>query len=202
MTTLVPVGETLDLPAPDARGQATLERALAARRSVREYDRRPLTPAELSQLAWAAQGVVTADGKRTAPSAGGLYPLELYVATAEGLFHYQPAGHRLRRLGETDHRPALAHAALDQAMMAEAGACFVLAAVYARVGEKYGWERCHRYVHLEAGHAAQNLMLEAAVLGLGSVAIGPFEDAAVRDLLGLPADHEPAYMVSVGAPRG
>jgi SagB-type dehydrogenase family enzyme len=195
------VGESIALPAPDARGRTTLEAALAARRSVREYAARPLTAAELSQLLWSAQGVVTADGKRTAPSAGGLYPLELYLATAEGLFHYDPAGHRLRRVGEQDHRTALAHAALDQMMMAEAGACFVFAAVYARIGEKYGWERCHRYVHLEVGHASQNLMLEAAVLGLGSVAIGPFEDAHVRDLLGLPADHEPVYMVSVGAPR-
>ncbi len=193
--------EAVALPAPVARGRWSLEEALAGRRSVREYALTALSEAQLSQLLWSAQGVVTADGKRTAPSAGAVYPLELYVATAAGLFHYRPDGHRLRRLDETDHRAALAHAALDQQMMAEAAACFVFAAVYRRIADKYGWERCHRYVHLEVGHASQNLMLEAAALGLGSVAIGPFEDAHVRGLLALPEDHEPVYMVSVGVPR-
>jgi SagB-type dehydrogenase family enzyme len=177
-----------------------LHEALTSRRSVRQYNDRPLSTEELGQLLWAAQGTTSNRGFRTAPSAGALYPLEVYVATAEGAFHYQPAGHRLAALSHEDPRPALYAAALQQDPVRDAPAVFVVAAVYQRTSAKYGQERSPRYVHLEAGHAAQNLLLEAVALGLGAVPIGAFYDEEVQKALELPADHRPLYLIPVGHP--
>lgn len=188
------------LPTPVIPGTISLEEALVRRRSVRAFKDTPLTPAELGQLLWAAQGVTHQRGFRTAPSAGALYPLELYVATEEGLFHYDPSGHLLQALGQDDLRLALYAAALKQEPVRQAPAVFVLTAVHERTAQKYGSERSPRYVHLEAGHAAQNLLLEAVVLGLGAVPIGAFDDSRVQTLLGIPGDHEPLYLIPVGHP--
>ncbi len=168
---------------------------------MREYRERALTFRELSQLLWAAQGVTNEEGDRTAPSAGGLKPLELWVATAEGLFHYDPDGHRLGRRSTEDPRRAIYDSALEQEMILEAPAVFVFAAVFERTVRKYGQADSFRYVYLEAGHAAQNLLLQAVALGLGGVAIGSFWKARLRKGLGLPAKHEPVYIVAVGEPR-
>jgi SagB-type dehydrogenase family enzyme len=179
-------------------GQMSVETALAQRRSVREFEARPLTAAELGQLSWAAQGVTDERGYRTAPSAGALYPLELYVATADGLFRYEPGQHALVAADEADARPALYQAALRQDPVARAPAVFVIVAVYERTAVKYGSERTPRYVHLEAGHAAQNLLLQAVALGLGAVPIGAFDDAGVQRAMGLPAEEQPLYLIPVG----
>jgi SagB-type dehydrogenase family enzyme len=178
-----------------------LEEALGSRRSVREYGDQPLTTAELGQLLWAAQGITNERGFRTAPSAGALYPLEIYLLTPEGVFHYEPQHHRLGLVSQDDARPALHQAALKQEQVLRAPAVFVLAAVYARTAQKYGQERSPRYVHLEAGHAAQNLLLQATALGLGAVPIGAFHDQEVQKALSLPADHQPLYLIPVGHPR-
>ncbi len=191
----------IELPAPARAGKLFLEEALARRRSVRDFAPAPLSQRELGQLLWAAQGVTSSDGRRTAPSAGALYPLELYVATAAGFFHYDPAHHRLERRTERDLRPALAQAALDQESVREAPAVFVIAAVYARTSQKYGAARSPRYVHMEAGHAAQNLLLEVTALGLGAVPVGAFRDDPVQRALSLPADEQPLYLLPVGHPR-
>jgi SagB-type dehydrogenase family enzyme len=190
----------IPLPAPTLVGQMSLETALAQRRSVREFSARPLTEAELGQLLWAAQGITGGRGYRTAPSAGALYPLEVYVATADGLFHYEVDRHALAVVDRTDLRPALYEAALRQAAVSRAPAVFVIAAVYERTAVKYGAERSPRYVHLEAGHATQNLLLQAVALELGAVPIGAFEDAGVQQALGLPADQQPLYLIPVGQP--
>ena len=174
---------------------------MGSRRSVREYSDQPLTTADLGQLLWAAQGITSERGFRTAPSAGALYPLEVYLLTAEGVFHYEPQHHQLRLMSQDDARPALYQAALQQEPVLKAPAVFVLAAVYARTVQKYGEERSPRYVHMEAGHAAQNLLLEATALGLGAVPIGAFHDQEVQKALGLPADHQPLYLIPVGHPR-
>jgi SagB-type dehydrogenase family enzyme len=178
----------------------SLEQALVQRRSVREFNDTPLTMQELGQLLWAAQGVTHEWGYRTAPSAGALYPLEVYVATADGIFHYLPQGHKLSVSSHRDPRRALYEAALRQEPVRQAPAVFVVTAVYARTARKYGEERSPRYVHLEAGHAAQNLLLEAVALSLGAVPIGAFHDEQVQAALGLPADHEPLYLIPVGHP--
>lgn len=190
---------TIALPRPVDRGM-TLARALEARRSVRDFSPRPLSEIEMSQLLWAAQGITHGDGYRTAPSAGALYPLETYVATSAGFFHYVPRGHRLARLGDRDLRAAMQRAALGQPVIGSAPAVFVLAAIYRRTAAKYGPERGVRYAHIEAGHAAQNLLLEAAALGLGAAPVGAFDDAALARALGLPAEQAPLYLLPVGEP--
>jgi SagB-type dehydrogenase family enzyme len=179
----------------------SLEETLFERRSVREFKPTPLTPVEIGQLLWAAQGITHERGYRSAPSAGALYPLELYVATPDGIFGYQPQSHHLAVLSDDDVRADLYRAALRQAWVRDAPAVFVLAAVYERTAQKYGGRRSPRYVHLEAGHAAQNLLLEAVALGLGAVPVGAFEDQKVQEVLGLPADHEPLYLIPVGHPH-
>jgi len=188
------------LPTPAVSGDVSLEAALAGRRSVREFSDRPLAAAELGQLLWAAQGITDPRGYRTAPSAGALYPLEIYVATAGGLYHYQPARHALAVVGGSDVRQALYEAALRQEAVSRAPAVFVIAAVYERTAVKYGAERSPRYVHLEAGHAAQNVLLQAVALGLGAVPIGAFDDGAIQEAMGLPAEEQPLYLIPVGRP--
>lgn len=188
------------LPSPRATGARSLERALSARRSIREYEARPLSREDIGQLAWACQGVTDPRGLRTAPSAGALYPLELYLATAEGLFHYVPKSHALERLADRDLRPRLCQAALGQECVGEAPAVFVLAGVYERTAARYGAERSPRYVHIEAGHAAQNLLLQAAALDLGAVPVGAFEDDQVAEVLGRPPRERPLYLIPVGHP--
>jgi SagB-type dehydrogenase family enzyme len=156
---------------------------------------------ELGQLLWALQGITSERGFRTAPSAGALYPLEVYIATADGHFHYDPEGHRLLETSNQDVRQALYEAALHQEPVRQAPVVFIVAAVYERTEQKYGPERSPRYVHLEAGHAAQNLLLEAVALGLGAVPIGAFQDEQIQEVLGLPIDHQPLYLIPVGRPR-
>jgi SagB-type dehydrogenase family enzyme len=192
----------LQLPAPECKGRMSVEDALAARRSVREFTGQPITDRELSQLLWAAQGMASSDGRRTAPSAGALYPLEVWVATAYGFYHYEPHKHRLAQHLERDLRPDIYRSALMQEAILQAPAVFVIAAVYQRIAQKYGEQRALRYVPMEAGHAAQNLLLEAVALGLGGVLIGAFYDRDVEKVLSLPADQKPLYLIPVGHPLG
>ncbi|MDH7487044.1 MAG: SagB/ThcOx family dehydrogenase [Anaerolineae bacterium] len=192
-------GEVITLPAPRLQSDVSLEEALLRRRSVRTYSDQPLTLAEIGQLLWAAQGITDERGLRTAPSAGALYPLELYVATDDGLYHYRPQGHQAEVRRVEGWREALCPAALSQGAVCQAPAVFVVTAVYARTAAKYG-ERAERYVRLEAGHAAQNLLLQAVALDLGAVPIGAFYDDQVQAALGLPADHQPLYLIPVGRP--
>jgi SagB-type dehydrogenase family enzyme len=150
-------------------------------------------------LLWATQGITRDWGARTAPSAGALYPLEVYVVTAEGLYHYVPQGHRMTLTPQVGLRDELWTAGLKQDCIRHAPAVFIIAAVYRRTSTKYG-ERAARYVHLEAGHAAENLLLQAVALGLGGVPVGAFHDHQVQRILGLADDHEPLYLVPVGHP--
>ncbi|MEJ2010363.1 MAG: SagB/ThcOx family dehydrogenase [Acidobacteriota bacterium] len=192
---------TIQLPEPARSGVVSLEEALAQRRSVREFLPDALTTRQLSQLLWAAQGITASGGYRTAPSAGALYPLEIYVAIPIGFYHHIPARHRLTLVSATDMRQPLYRAALEQEAIRDAGAVFVIAAVYERTAQKYGATRGERYVHIEAGHAAQNLLLEAGALGLGAVPMGAFRDADVQKVLSLPRNHQPLYLIPVGKPR-
>lgn len=192
--------EVITLPAPRQQGPLSLEEALAGRRSMREYSPHPLTWEEIGQLLWAAQGITSPQGFRTAPSAGALYPLEVYVVLPQGVYHYLPQKHELRRTTAGDRRTALGDAAVRQRPVYEAPAVFVIAGVYQRTAVKYG-PRAERYVHLEAGHAAQNLLLQAVALGLGAVPIGAFHDDQVRAALRLHAEETPLYLIPVGAPR-
>lgn len=188
------------LPAPKQTSKLSLEEAIQQRRSVREFSDVALTDAEQGQLLWAAQGITHRPmGLRAAPSAGALYPLEAYVVTHAGVYHYEPRTHQLRQTSSTDVREVLFRAALRQEAVRDAPAVFVLAGVYERTAKKYRG-RAERYVHMEAGHAAQNLLLQAVSLGLAAVPIGAFDDGEVRQALALPPAHRPLYLLPVGHP--
>lgn len=194
-------GARVALPPPMTDGGMPLARTLARRRSVREFDADPLTADQIGQILWAAQGITHDGGHRTVPSAGALYPLETYVVTPDGVFHYEPVPHLLERLREGDLRRPLFQVTREQEAVLQAPAVFLLAAVYGRTERRYGRGRTPRYVHMEAGHAAQNILLQAVALGLGGVPIGAFDDEAVGPVLGLPAGEAPIYLVPVGRPR-
>jgi len=194
------------LPSPALEGTHSLEQLLKQRRSQREFAATPLTLAQVGQLLWAAQGI-TAGGKlRTAPSAGALYPLELYVVAGQvgglpaGIYHYHPRGHRLVLIERGDHRDTLAAVALQQMWLAQAPAVIVFGADDARTAAKYG-NRAGRYVHIEVGHAAENLFLQAEDLGLGTVDVGAFDDHGVARVLRLPRNVAPLLLMPVGVPR-
>ncbi len=184
-----------------------VETALARRRSVRSFGAQALELSQLGQILWAAQGITGSRwATRTAPSAGALYPLEVYVVAgrvnglAAGIYHYRPRNHALDRIGTGDRRDDLARAALGQGWMAQAPAILAITGVVARTALKYG-RRAERYVFMEAGHAAQNVYLQAQTEGLGTTAVGAFRDTAVRALLGLSDQEDPLYLMPVGAPR-
>jgi len=188
----------ISLPEPKLKRTMSLEEAIQRRRSKRSYISQELTLEEISQLLWSVQGITDERrGFRAAPSAGALYPLEIYLVKADGLYRYIPDGHRIKRLSEKDLRRPLAQAALWQGFVAQAPIDIVICAVYERVTSKYG-KRGVRYTDIEVGHAAQNLHLQAIVLGLGSVPIGAFDDDAVKKVLSLPKDHQPLYIIPVG----
>ena len=194
--------DTIKLPAPDERGGPPLSVVLARRRSVREFTSRELSLSEMGQLLWAAQGVTDqAERLRAAPSAGALYPLELDVVTPSGVFRFQPADHVIVRRVAKDARASLARAALGQDCVSSAPCVIAICAVAARTTRKYG-SRGLRYVHVEAGHAAQNILLMAGALGLAGVPVGAFDDAAVARALQLARDEAPIYLVPVGWPKG
>jgi SagB-type dehydrogenase family enzyme len=157
-----------------------------------------LTAEQVGQLCWAAQG--QAGRFKTVPSAGATYPLELFLVTGDGLFHYLPDKHSIEELTTEDIRGKLAAAAWGQDFIRQASTTFVLAADFERTTGRYG-ERGVRYVFMESGHAAQNMHLEAEALGLGSVAVGAFDDEAVKKVLLLARNLEPIYMVVVGRYR-
>jgi SagB-type dehydrogenase family enzyme len=193
----------MKLPKPALKSESSLEQVLQTRRSVREYGDDALKLKEISQLLWAAQGVTHSAGYRTAPSAGALYPLEIYLAAGnvdgltKGVYHYRPHDHSLKQIAEKDLRHALAGAALDQPSVGDAPVVLAIAAVYERTMSKYG-KRGIRYVHMEVGHAAQNVLLQAQAIGLATVVVGAFEDSAVSDVLRLPAEVEPLMLIPVG----
>jgi SagB-type dehydrogenase family enzyme len=185
------------LPAPRREGGPALATVLATRRSTRSFADRDLDDAELGQLLWAGQGVV--DGRRTAPSAGALYPITLRVADGAGVWRYVPVDHAIVRESAVDRRAAIIKSSFSQDAMRTAPAILVVTARVAITARKYGG-RAERYATLEAGHVAQNVLLAATALGLGAVPIGAFDDAALRRSLGLPATELPLYLIPVGAP--
>ena len=195
-------GKETSLPPPVLAGQMSLEEAIAGRRSVRQFTDQPLALGDISQLCWAAQGITDERrGFRASPSAGALFPIELYVVTAEGVDHYRPRGHRLERHLAGDQRRALQQAALGQKAIGEAAACVVITAVVERTARKYGG-RAERYCFMEAGHVAQNVLLQATALHLGAVPVGAFEDEKVAAVLGLPKDRRVLYLLPIGYPDG
>jgi SagB-type dehydrogenase family enzyme len=204
-----PSVSTVELSAPQMSAGAGLWEVLARRRSVRRFQDRPLSEAELSQLMWAGQGITVQlkeYGFRTAPSAGALYPVETYVVVNSvssiepGVYHYAVEEHALEQIKAGDFRVAAAQAALDQRMAALANVVFIWTAVFQRSKWKYR-QRAYRYCYLDAGHLAQNVALAAVALGLGSCQIAALYDEEANLLLGLDGKEESAlYMTVVGRP--
>ncbi len=178
----------------------SLEEALRLRRSVRSYREKQLSEDVLGRLLWSAQGVIEPGERprRTAPSAGARYPLEAYVATQDLLAHYRPADHSLRILQRADVRGDLERAALGQEFLRQAPAVIILTCVAKRIEERYGKSRGARYIAMEAGHAAQNVLLQATALGLASVPVGAFQDSQVGTILGLSSGEQAVYLLPVG----
>jgi SagB-type dehydrogenase family enzyme len=195
--------QPIQLPRPRLKSGYSFEKVLAERRSVREYSSEALTLANVSQLLWSAQGVTRPEGWRTAPSAGATFPLELYLVAgnvnglAQGLYRYRADQHRLIQLGNKDLRADLAAAAPGQEWMEESAIIIVIAAVYDRATRKYG-QRGIRYAHMEVGHAAQNVYLQAASLNLGTTLVGAFDDKRVKEVLKLPSDEQPLGLMPIG----
>lgn len=178
------------LPRPRTSGPMSVEQAMAQRRSIREYVDAPLRLDELSQLLWAVQGSVDNGLRRTVPSAGATYPLEIYIAVkrveglSPGIYHYRVRTHDLELIRNENIAKALAVACWNQYFISEASVVILMAAVYERTTSRYG-KRGIRYVDMECGHAGQNLYLQAEALGLGTVAVGAFDDEKVQSLLGI-----------------
>lgn len=192
------------LPEPKKEGGISIEQAFLERRSVREYKDEALSPGEISQILWSAQGITAPDwGGRTVPSAGALYPIEIHlvVKKAENLepavYHYLPDEHKIEKVLGGDVSEDLAKAARGQMFIKEAPINIVISAVFSRTTSKYG-DRGVQYVHMEAGHASQNIYLQVGSLGLGTVAVGAFNDNEVKKVLNLPENETPLYIMPIG----
>ncbi|RLG00103.1 MAG: nitroreductase [Candidatus Wolframiiraptor sp.] len=199
---------TIKLPKPRYKSDVSVEETLLLRRSIREYERKPITLEQLSQLLWAAQGITLPTyGFRTAPSAGATYPLEVYVVVKDGgvrdleagIYHYLPKGHELELVKEGDYSVELMKASLDQEWVGEAAVNLVINAVYERTTRRYG-DRGRRYVHMEVGHVGQNVYLQCVSLGLACVVIGAFYDEWVKKIIG--GIGEPLYVIPIGVKKG
>lgn len=192
----------IKLPSPVFSSKTSVEEALKKRRSIRSYKNLPVTLQEVAQLLWAAQGITANNGLRTAPSAGALYPLEIYLVAGNieklipGIYHYLPAKHSLQKIKDDDARIQLANAANGQESIKFAAANIVITANFSRTTKKYG-NIGERFVLMEAGHVAQNIYLESVSLKLGTVSIGAFDEAQIKNILNL-KEEDPLYILPIG----
>ena len=199
-------GELITLPQPILDSKTSIEAALQERRSIRDYTPESLSISEISQLRWAAQGITRPGGYRTAPSAGALYPLEVYLVSGQvdnlpaGVYRYKPEEHGLNLVLTGDILEELSAAALGQDAIRNAPAAIVITGILERTMVKYG-NRGIQYVHMEVGSAAENVYLQAETLDLGTVFIGAFHDDQVSQVLNLDDQEEPLCIMPVGKPR-
>lgn len=191
------------LPQFSTQGKTSLEQAINERVSVRDYAPGSLTLEEVSQLLWACYGK-NKGKKLTAPSAGALYPLKVYLAAGEvenlskGFYKYDNQSHSLILISFIDLRSDLYRAALNQRWVESAPILIVICADYDIMVSHYGG-RGRRYVDIEVGHAGENLYLQAQTLGLSTVAVGAFDDNKVKGVLNV--EEEPLYIMPVGRVR-
>ena len=198
--------DTIILPEPRLDSDVSVERAIQSRRSVREFSNIPLALAEVSQLLWSAQGLTDSKGLRSAPSAGALYPLEVYLVAGNvtglkaGTYQYSPDGHKLRRIKDGDSRMELATAAYKQLWIKDSAALLIFSAIAKKTTWKYG-QRGIRYIHIEVGHSAQNVFLQAQSLGLDAAVVGALDDDRIKAILDLSTEEEVLYLMPVGRSR-
>ena len=196
----------MNLPKPSLKGEVSVEQAIKHRRTIRAYQSKPLTMEQLSQIFWAAQGITEDRGyKRSAPSGGALYPMDIYAVVGEngvkglqaGIYHYDPHKHAALLITEGDFRKDVAETALSQMWMARAPLNLVITSEYGRITGKYG-TRGERYAMIEAGHIGQNIFLQAEALGLRAGIVGAFHDKNVNRVMKIKRSHEPLLILPVG----
>jgi len=198
-----PLMSIIQLPHPLFTGSFSIEETLLKRRSTRQFSNCSLSLAEIGQLLWAAQGITTEDGKRTAPSAGGICPLETYLIAgnvetlASGVYKYDPGTHQIRPTVSGDFRVPLAGASFNQNCVSDGAAIIAFCATYEAMNAKYG-PGSEKYIDMEVGHASQNVHLQAVSLGLGTVVVAALREKEVRGIMALPANEKPIYLMPVG----
>lgn len=190
------------LPQPQRKGETSLEETLQKRRSIREYKNEPLSLKDTAQILWASQGI-TEGNHRTVPSAGALYPIEIYLVVknvegvAEGVYRYDPKDYKLVSIVGGDFNKTLAEVAANQEWIEESAAILLISADFEKTTQKYG-ERGRQYVWMEAGHSAQNVYLQAISLELGTVSVGAFDEGRVQKILNLPENILPLIIMPIG----
>lgn len=189
----------ITLPSAKNTGQMSLEDAIQKRKSVRKYSPKELTLEQVSQLLWAAYGANPRKDfvARNVPSAGGIFPMTVYLADKNGVYRYQPLNHSLALVKEGDRRKELSEAAFGQGFIKQVPVDLVITADVAKCAQRYG-ERAQRYTDIEAGHIGQNVSLQAVSLGLGTVMVGAFNDDAVKEVISIPDNESPLYIIPVG----
>ena len=195
--------DTINLPAPCLESDFSVEQAIHSRRSVREFSDKPLSLAEISQLLWSAQGITDNERFRSAPSAGALYPLVLYLVAGNvtglkpGTYQYSPDGHKLHHIKEGDSRMELATAAYKQLWIKDSAIMLIFSAIETKASWKYGqWSS--RYIHIEVGHSAQNVFLQVQSLGFDAAVVGALDDARIKEILNLSTEEQVLYLMPVG----
>lgn len=182
---------------PKLKGTISLEETISKRRSVRNFQNKNLSIDQISQLLWSAQGITSKRGFRCAPSAGAIYPMEIYFVSSDGLFHYIPYEHKIEKIKDGDLRKQLSDAAYGQDFISDAGISIIITCNYEKIMQRYS-KRGIRYADMEAGHIAQNIHLQAVSSGLGSCPVGAFDDGSVTKLLQLPKNLTPIYIIPIG----
>ncbi len=195
---------TITLPQPEIAEENSLEKTIKERRSVRSFSQDSLKLEEVSQILWATQGITDKErGLRAVPSAGAVYPLTVYVSVRDmedlspGVYEYLPEEHTLKLTKDDEVTREIYESALRQDPVMEGRVTIVIAADYDITRTRYG-ERAERYVHMEAGHAGQNIYLQAEVLGIGTVAIGAFDDSGVGKAVGVREEESVLYLFPLG----
>ncbi len=195
----------ISLPEIKESSDFSLEEALSERRSRRDFSQEEVTLEEVAQILYSAQGITGDMGKRTAPSAGATYPLEVYLVSKRvddlerGVYRYLPESHKLEKILEGDISQNLSEYALNQDFIEEAAFNLVITGIYHRTTQRYG-ERGERYVYMEAGHVGQNVYLQAESLNLSTVVVGAFSDEDIKSLLNLKKEETPLYIIPIGKP--
>ncbi len=208
--------DMIKLPEPKLKSSVSVEEAMLNRRSIRDFKSDALSLQQVSQVLWAAYGVTKEmttpsflrGGLKTAPSAGALYPLEIYVVVGnvkgleKGIYKYLPEGHFLMKIYDQDVRKELAEAALNQEFIEKAPISLFYSAVFSRTTKKYKSRGRERYVCMDLGHSAENVCLQVVAMGLGTCTVGAFEDRMVNNVMMLPDEEEPLYIMPIGYPAG
>ena len=190
------LGAEIPLPAPRIEGGKPLMEALRLRRTIRDFSAKPLPPAVLSNLLWAAFGVNRADGGRTAPSAWNQQEIDIYVFTETGVFLFDAKPHQLRPVLSGDRR---LWSGADEFARA-AAVTLVLVADLAKAQKSEAKDRLY-YSYAHTGYISQNVYLFCASEGLGTVAHDAADKSELARRLNLRPDQRVILSQAVGYPK-